>query len=286
MSTSTPQSRGARGLLRRAVLTGLGAVVGLLFLTPLLWAVSSSLRPGSEAFRYVNPLQWRTFVPEDPTLDNFARLGDTPLGPAIVNSLIVSGITVAVGLMICAMAAFGLSAIEFRGQKVVFTVVILSLLIPFDAIAIPLAGLFRDANLQNTFAGLILPGLGNGLAIFLLRQFFLAVPHELVDAGRVDGLGWWGIFYRIYLPLSKPALIGAGLTLFLFQWHAFVWPLLIGSDSDHTLGPIALANFTGRFSVDYGLLFAGAVVLIVIPLVIILSLQRYFIQSVSTSGIK
>jgi len=286
MTAGLPQSRGIAGFVRRSVLTVLGALVGLLFLAPLLWAVSSALRPGAEVFRYVNPLQWRTFFPEHPTLENFVRLADTPLGPAIVNSLIVSAVTVAVGLMICAMAAFALSAIEFRGQGVVFTIVILSLLIPFDAIAIPLANLFRDANLQNTFAGLILPGLGNGLAIFLLRQFFLAVPHELVDAGRVDGLGWWGIFYRIYLPLSKPALIGAGLTLFLFQWHAFVWPLLIGSDADHTLGPVALANFTGRFSVDYGLLFAGAVVLIVIPLAIILSLQRYFIQSVSTSGLK
>ena len=286
MTDFLPQPRGGAGVVRRLAITVIGIGVGLLFLAPLLWSLTSSLRPGSEVFRFVNPLQWRTFISENFTFDNYVRLADTPMGLAILNSLIVSVVTVVVGLVICALAAFGLSAIKFRGQGIVFSIVILSFLIPFDAIAIPLANLFRDANLQNTFVGLILPGLGNGLAIFLLRQFFLAVPYELVEAGRMDGLGWWGIFYRIYMPLARPAMIGAGLTLFLFQWHAFVWPLLIGSDSAHTLGSIALANFMGRFSVDYGLLFAGAIVLTVIPLIIILSLQRYFIQSVSTTGLK
>jgi putative chitobiose transport system permease protein len=268
------------------VLSVAGAIVGVIFLLPLLWAVTSSFRPSTEVFEYINPIQWETFISKNFTLSNYTGLLSTPLGPATLNSLYVSAVTVIVGLLICSSAAFGLSAIKFHGQAVVFSIVILSFLIPFDAIAIPLASLFREFNLQNTFAGLILPGLGNGLAIFLLRQFFLAIPTELVEAGRMDGLGWWGIYWRIYMPLSRPALIGAGLTLFLFQWQAYVWPLLIGTDSAHTLGPIALAFFQGQFSVNYGQLFAGAVILTVIPLIIILALQRYFIQSLSTSGIK
>jgi len=272
--------------VRTVLLSFLAAVVGLLFLAPLLWALTSSLRPGKEIFEFISPLQIQTFFSENFTFGNYVALLTTALGAATLNSLFVSVVTVILGLLICSTAAFGLSAIKFRGQGIVFSVIILSFLIPFDAIAIPLATLFREFNLQNTFTGLILPGLGNGLAIFLLRQFFLAIPTELVEAGRIDGLGWWGIYRRIYLPLSTPALIGAGLTLFLFQWQAFVWPLLIGTDAEHTLGPIALANFQGQFSVDYGLLFAGAIVLTVIPLAIILALQRYFIQSVSTSGLK
>ncbi|UFU05431.1 carbohydrate ABC transporter permease [Ruania halotolerans] len=271
---------------RRLPLTILAAAVGILFAIPLLWVLTNSLRPGAETFGTISPLGWETFLTLTPNVDNYTALAGTSLGRGILNSIIVSVATVAVGLVICAMAAFALAALPFRGRSAVFSVIVLSFLIPFDAIAIPLADVFRTWNLQNTFTGLILPGLGNGMAIFLLRQFFLAVPEDLAEAARLDGLGWWGIFSRIYAPLARPAMIGAALMLFLFQWQAYVWPLLIGTDSEHILGPVALANMQGQFSVDYGLMFAGAVVLIAVPLVIILTLQRYFIQSVTTSGLK
>ncbi|QOR71879.1 carbohydrate ABC transporter permease [Ruania alkalisoli] len=270
----------------RLPLTILAAAVGILCAIPLLWVLTNSLRPGAETFGTISPLSWETFLTLTPNVDNYAALAGTSLGRGILNSIIVSVATVAVGLVICAMAAFALAALPFRGRSAVFSVIVLSFLIPFDAIAIPLADVFRTWNLQNTFTGLILPGLGNGMAVFLLRQFFLAVPEDLAEAARLDGLGWWGIFSRIYAPLARPAMIGAALMLFLFQWQAYVWPLLIGTDSEHILGPVALANMQGQFSVDYGLMFAGAVVLIAVPLVIILTLQRYFIQSVTTSGLK
>lgn len=279
-----------RGISRPTVLflwtTLLAVTVGIAFFVPLWWSFINSLRPGSETFRYLNPLQWQTFFTLTPTLDNYVALLDSELGRAILNSLFVSLVTVVGGLAVCATAAFGLSAFRFRGRTALFSIVILSFLIPFDAIAIPLADMFRGWNLQNTFVGLILPGIGNGMAIFLLRTFFLAIPEELVEAGRLDGLGWWGIFTRIYLPLSRPALIGAGLMLFLFQWQAYVWPLLMGTDADHILGPVALSNLQGQFQVDYGVLFAASMVLVLIPLAIILGFQRYFIQSVSTTGLK
>jgi putative chitobiose transport system permease protein len=220
------------------------------------------------------------------TLSNYATLLGGGIGHATLNSLVVAAVTIVVGLIICSLAAFALAAIDFPGRNVVFVLVLVSFLVPFEAIAIPLANLFRDWSLANTYAGLILPGLGNGMAIFLLRTFFLAVPTELAEAGRMDGLGWWGIFTRIYLPLSRPALIGAGLTLFLFQWQSYVWPLLIGTDDQHTLAPIALSALEGQHSVDYGALFAGSIVLTVIPLIMIVSFQRYFVQSATTSGLK
>lgn len=285
-----PSAAPRRRLSHRAAVTVwttlLVAVVGLAFFLPLWWTFVNSLRPGAETFRYLAPLSWETFFTLTPTAGNYLALLDSDLGRAIGNSLLVSLITVAAGLAVCSTAAFGLSAFRFRGQGALFAVVILSFLIPFDAIAIPLASLFRDWNLQNTFLGLILPGIGNGMAIFLLRTFFLAIPEELVEAGRLDGLGWWGIFTRIYLPLSRPALIGAGLMLFLFQWQAYVWPLLMGTDREHILGPVALSNLQGQFQVDYGVLFAASMVLVVIPLAIILGFQRYFIQSVTTTGLK
>lgn len=273
-------------MTRRLVLSVAAAVIGLAFFIPLLWVLTGSLRPGNETFARLSPLSWDSFITLDPTLGNYSKLFTGDIGRATANSLLVSVITVVAGLAICSSAAFGLAAFRFRGQTAVFAVVVLSFLIPFDAIAIPLSDMFRDWNLTNTFTGLVLPGIGNGMAIFLLRQFFLAIPTELVEAGRLDGLGWFGVFTRIYLPLSRPALIGAGLTLFLFQWHSYVWPLLMGTDRDHILGPVALANLQGQNFVDYGVVFAGAVLLTLIPLAVILGFQRYFIQSVSSSGLK
>lgn len=283
---ASTRTRVAPQRLHAALLTALGVVVGLLFLLPLWWAFANSLRPGAETFRHINPLSWETFWPVAPQVENYTALLGSALGRGILNSLVVSVATVVIGLLICAMAAFGLSAVPFRGQSAVFSIVILSFLIPFDTIAIPLAQMFRGWDLQNTFTGLVLPGLGNGMAVFLLRTFFLSVPKELVEAGRLDGLGWWGTFRRIYLPLARPSLIGAGLILFLFQWQSYVWPLLMGTDADHVVGPVALANMQGQFNVDHGLMFAGSMVLILIPLGIIAGFQRYFVQSVTTTGIK
>ncbi|CAL9338141.1 carbohydrate ABC transporter permease [Streptomyces sp. enrichment culture] len=261
-------------------------VIGVLFALPLLWVLTGSLRPGSQVLGSLDELSWRSLIPTDATLHNYVTLFQGDFGRAVLNSVLVAAVTVALGLLVSASAAFGLSVFEFRGRGLVFAVILLSFMIPFDAIAIPLSSLFRDWNLQNTYAGLILPGIGNGLAIFLLRQFFLAVPRELVEAARIDGLSWWGVFTRIHLPLSRPALIGAGLTLFTFQWQAYMWPLLIGTEPAKQLGPIALGTLQGQMVVDYGQVFAAAVVLTVIPLVVLLRLQRHFTQSIASSGLK
>ena len=281
---STPRTR--RRIGRRTLGTVVAAVIGIAFAFPLLWVLTSSLRPGNDIFSYLSPLSIGSFLPIDPDGSSYVALVHSDFGRAIINSVVVSAITVVFGLLFSAMAAFGLSAVKFRGQGILFGVVVLSFLIPFDAISIPLADLFRTVHLQNTYLGLILPGIGNGLAIFLMRQFFLAVPGEIVEAARVDGLGWWGVFTRIYLPLSKPILVGAGMTLFLFQWQAYMWPLLIGTEPSKQLAPIALANMRGQFTVDFGQVFAGSLVLTVIPLVLILIFQRHYTQSLASTGSK
>jgi multiple sugar transport system permease protein/putative chitobiose transport system permease protein len=191
-----------------------------------------------------------------------------------------------IGLAICSTAAFALAVLDFPARTAIFGLMVVSFLVPFDAIAIPLTSIFRDAGLQNTYAALVLPGIGNGFAVFLLRGFFQNVPAELSEAARVDGLGWWGIFLRIYLPLSKPALIGAGLILFVFQWQSYLWPLLIAPDPQYRVAPVAIAQLAGEHGVDFGGIFAGAVVTAGIPLLVLLFFQRYFTQSLATSGLK
>lgn len=272
--------------LNSGILFIVAIATSLSFLTPLIWILTGSLRPGLETFSHLEPLNLSTFIEFRPIIQNYQSLIHGELGHAILNSLNAAVWAVAIGLIVSSMAAFGLSAIPFKGSGLVFAVVIVSLLIPFDAIAIPLAQLFRGWGLQDTVAGLVLPGIANGMAIFMLRSFFLGIPKELVEAARVDGLGWWGIFSKIYIPLSKAPLLGAGLMLFLFQWHAYVWPLLIGTSDNTLVGPIALANMKTQHSVDYGILFAGSIVLSIVPLLLILIGQKQFVQTNSTAGIK
>ncbi len=273
-----------RALLSRTILLAAALLAAGLAMFPLYWACMSALRPSDDIFRYLSPLGPWAFIPNRITPQNILGIWSSPFARAMLNSLLVTTLTVAGGLAICAMAAFALARLRIPFGGVIFSLVVVSFLIPFDAISIPLSALFRGLGLQNTYLGLILPGLGNGLAVFLLRQFFLAIPTELSEAARMDGLGWFGIFLRIYLPLSKPALVGAGLILFIFQWQAFLWPLLIAPDPSYKVAAVAIADFAGQFSTDYGMTFTAAVLVAAVPLVILILFQRSFSGSISATG--
>jgi putative chitobiose transport system permease protein len=283
---SRDRGNGAPGGVRRVVLTVLGALVAALFILPLWWTFVSALRPQAETFSTLSPVSVWTLLPRELTVDNFTALSHGHFWLAMVNSLVVTAVTIVLGLAISSSAAFALAVMEFPGRSVVFGVMVVSFLIPFDAIAIPLTGIFRDAGLQNTYLSLILPGVGNGFAVFLLRGFFQGIPKELAEAARLDGLGWWGIFTRIYLPLSRGALIGAGLILFVFQWQSYLWPLLIAPDPEKRVAPVAIAQFASEHGVDFGAIFAGSVVTALVPLLVLLFFQRYMTQSVSQTAVK
>ena len=258
--------------------------MALLFFVPLWWVVVSALRPSDAIFRYLSPLSVWSFWPKDITLDNTIGLWNGSFRRAITNSVVVAGVTVVIGLVICSTAAFALAVIDFPLRRAVFMIMVISFLIPFDAIAVPLFGIMRDMRLQNTYTGLILPGVGNGLAVFLLRQFFLGIPKELREAATVDGLSWFGIYWRIYLPLSGPAMVSAALILFIFQWQAYLWPLLIAPAPQYKVAAVAIAQFSGQYNVDFGLIFAAALFISLIPMVVLTALQRFYSASVASTG--
>jgi putative chitobiose transport system permease protein len=274
-------------LLRPRLLLSIAAAgVGLLFLLPVLWMLSSALRPESEIFAYLSPLSVHTILPKTWTVASFDAVLHAGLPRTIFNSMLVGLATALLGLFVSANAAFALAVLNMRFRRALFALVVVSFSVPFDILAIPLASNFRHWGLANSYAGLILPGLANGLAIFLLRQFFLGISVELKEAARIDGASWLRILWGIYLPLTRPALISAGVILFTFQWQAYLWPLLIATNPKIQLGPVYVAGLSNLYEVHFGQIFAACVLLCAIPTSLMLYLQRTFTQSVATSGIK
>jgi len=248
----------------------------MVFVLPVLWLLVGSLRPADEIFSSLSPLSWRILVPSQVTFENFAGLLLGPFGRALVVSLLVCLISVAVGTVLCALAAYAVAVLRFPGRGIVFAVIVVGFMIPFEAIAIPLSQLFTGWGLTNTIIGLVLPGIGNGLAVFNLRQHFLSIPASYREAAMIDGASEPRIFGSIYWPLGGGALVNSALLIFLGQWGSFLWPLLVVSDRSLQVAPVALSQAFGEHTSNFGQHFAGAVILSLIPAVLMFIMQRSF----------
>jgi len=267
--------------------TVLSAIIGALFIVPASWILLDSFRPNQEVLSSLTPLSWDLIIPSHLTLENYIDLlFQQGFGQSLLNSLIVCIASVVVGLAISSMAAYALAVLDFRGRGLVFAIIVISFMVPFEAIAIPLSQLFTTWGLANTLIGLILPGIGNGLAVFNLRQHFLGIPSSYREAAMLDGASEPRILFALYLRMSGSAITNSGLLIFLGQWTAFLWPLILISNSSEQLAPVSLANTFGEHGANYGENFAGAVLLALIPATTIFVLQRFFGRLSIASGEK
>jgi len=274
-------------ILLTVLLTVLAVLVAVAFILPGVWMLLGSLRPGNEVIESVSPLGWHTLFPTSWTLDNYnALFGELRFGRSMLNSLLVAFASVVLGLAISVPAAYAVSVLRFPGREAVFTVLVVGFMIPFEAIAIPLAQVFTDWHLNNSYLGLILPGIGNGLAIFNLRQSFRGVPRSLREAAFIDGASELRIMTEIYVPLSVTTLINSALLIFLAQWSSYLWPLLMISDEQRQVAPIAIARTYTDTGVNFGQMFGGTLLISVVPALLLLVGQRFFARSISTSGEK
>lgn len=258
--------------------------VGLIaVITPFIWMVLGSLK--SEGELRQSPPTW---LPESASFDNYTQLFERlSFGTYFANSVIVA-VAVTVGnLLFCSMLGYALAMLEFRGKKVLFTLVMATLMIPGVVTFVPLFVLVANAGLVDTLPGLILPFLVSPFGVFLMRQYMLGLPRDLLDAGRVDGAGELRIFAQIILPLTTPALATLGILTFLGSWNSFLWPLVVAQNEETYTLPVALALYSvGQNSTQYGLLLAGATVVVLPILVVFLVFQRRFIEGIATTGIK
>jgi ABC-type glycerol-3-phosphate transport system permease component len=265
------------GLLRHAALVLIAAVL----LLPIYWLVMSSFRPAEDIFRHAGQFSLQTLVPAQLTLENYRAILAAEFPRAVFNSLFVSATTVALGILVNSMAGFAFAVFEFRFKKPLFILVLLSFMMPFESIVIPLYTLMRWLGWVNTYAALIMPDVASGLVVFLFRQFFAGIPREVYEAARVDGASWWAIYLRMTMPLSGPTVATASLMMFIHQWDAFFWPLVAASTPDLVVVQVAIARNMTMEQANWGSLFASASTAVLIALVPFLLLQRYYIRVVA-----
>ena len=267
-------------LLRHGALVALSVV----FLLPWFWMISTSLKGMHEIM--VFPPVW---IPEMLHWENYARAMTTvPMGQYALNTLFYAGATTLGAVVSNSLAAYGFSRVRWPGRDLVFLLVISTMIIPFQVTMIPLYVVFSKLHWVNTYYPLILPAwLGNAFYIFLLRQFFMTIPHELSEAARIDGANEFGILWRVILPLARPALIVVGLFQFINAWTDFLGPLLYLTDQSRYTLSLGLANMQGAYGFsDFSAIMAASV-LTVLPIVVLFFLaQRVFVQGITLTGIK
>lgn len=282
-ATITRLRKWRRYLLLYALLIALAILVIL----PIAWIIASSFTTRETVWKNVLPFSWRAFFPTEPTFDAYHAIFEKDFGRALLNTFFLGAVTVILGIAVGAMSGFAFARLHFRGKNFLFALVIFSFMIPADLTVIPSFVLVRDLGWLNTWQGLIVPGLANGIIIFLFRQFFAEIPQDLIDAPRVDGATWLQVFLRIVLPISLPAVISAGVILFLGQWNNFFWPLLVAPTPELRVVQVAVSIIGVEQQVSlWEQMFASSTLAMLVPVLLILPFQRYYIGGILGSGLK
>lgn len=262
---------------------GLLGIVAIVMLFPLLWLLSTAFKsPSEDIFQFPPQL-----LPSQPTFNNFVRVWQTnPFGRYLFNSTLIAVITVGLNLLFCALAAYPLARLEFRGREIIFTAIVTTIMIPFQIVMIPLYILTVQMGMKNSYLGIIFPAIASAFGIFLLRQAFQGVPKELEEAARIDGCSELGIWWNIMIPAVRPALVTLAIFVFIGSWSDFLWPLIVIDRPEFYTLPLGVAMLAGTFSLDWRLIAAGSVISIAPILILFLFLQRYIVPTDAGSGVK
>jgi ABC-type glycerol-3-phosphate transport system permease component len=277
----------AKLIVKNSIIYLLLIFIAIITIFPLLWGVASSLRPDEELFQYIMPFSAKTFIPQKLTFYNYIRLfTEFNFIRPILNTLTVTFLTIFFGCIVNGVAAFSFAIFKFRFKNIIYAIVLLSFMIPFEAIAMPLYNVVNKFGWVDTLYGIIVPGIADGLVLFLFTQFFRDIPVSIIEAARGDGANWATIFLRIIMPSSVPVFITAGLMTFMNQWNSYLWPLLIARSRKIQMIQIALSSFRGERNTLWACLYAGSIISALIPLFLFLPFQKNFVQGIISSGVK
>jgi multiple sugar transport system permease protein len=254
----------------------------LIALVPFLYVISTSLKETRALFSY--PPHW---IPENPTTINYRNLiNEHPFLRWTFNSFFVASVVTVIKVVFDSMAGYAFAKMRFAGRDALFLLVLLTLMIPFSATLIPLYIIVRELHMTNSYWGLILPPLASPIGIFMMRQFIESLPSDLENAARLDGCSEFQIYRKVILPLIKPGLVVLGVFTFMNQWTSYLWPLVINTRQEMMTLTVGIQSLRSLFTVDWGILSAGAV-LSMLPLVLVfIFLQRFFIAGSIAGALK
>lgn len=258
-------------------------IMAALAIFPFLWMISTSLKGAEEAFAYPPSLIPKTF-----RWENYKKaLTDLPFDKAYFNSLKLAVINVTGQVITSAMAGYALGKLKFKGSNVVFGGFIAVMMVPYTVISIPLFLIFSELNLIDTHLAIILMTFAYmPMGVFLCRQFIMALPDELIEAAIIDGANYGSIFFRIIIPLIKPALASLGIFSFMWNWNSFYTPLIFLNSQDKFTVPLLLNMFKGKYTVDWSLIMAASTISIIPVLIVYLFAQKHIIEGITITGLK
>ena len=272
------QRRRMRKLIAFIVLS-LGAASMVI---PFLWMISTSLKTLREVFVFPP-----TFFGERLVWENYLRIADRfPFGRFFLNSTKITIIVVMVQLFTSSLAGFSFARLKFPFRDSIFALYLATLMVPYHVTLVPVFVIMRNLGWVDSHYSLIVPNLVSAYGTFLMRQFFLTLPEELVDAGKIDGCTPFGVFWRIFMPLCKPALATLGVFIFMWTWNDFVRPLIFINSIPKMTIPLGLSAMQGLYSTDWPVLMAGTFISLLPVWVVFVAAQEYFVQGVTMSGIK
>lgn len=256
--------------------------VAAVYLFPILWIIISSFKDGSELFRWP-PTLW----PEEPTLQNYIQAFQAGnFVRYFANSAFVTIAATIITVIINTMAGYAFAKYRFKGDTFLFVFFIATLMLPLEVLMIPIFQVIKEFHMYNSFWGLIIPPAATPAGVFLLRQYFLTVPKDLMEAARIDGASEVRIFVRLMLPAAKPAMSVLAIFSFLWRWNDYMWPLLVIRDTEKYTVQLALANFAGQYTVDWNSMLAMSVVTMIPVLILFLLFQKQFVKGMVTAGMK
>ena len=276
----TESDRGVKAFNRLAA-TCL-TLFGLIWLVPFVWAVITSLRPNNEI----------TANPTTPWSNNWnleayrSTLSTTPIGWWYLNSFIVSSLSVIFTVVVCSTIGFALAHLHFRGKPLVLGIILAGLMLPAEAMVLPQFIEFRALSLLGTYWALILPAVAAPIAVFVFYSFLRGIPVALIEAARLDGANWWRIYYQVCMPLCRPAVSAVAILTFVTSWNAFLWPLLVLTQTKSQTIPVGLSSLIGGSAIQFAETMASAVLGILPLLAVFLIFQRQIVQGIANTGIK
>ena len=223
----------------------------------------------------------------DKFTSNYRNLWKTvPYNRYFINSIFIATASTLLTLFFCSLGGYAFAKYQFRGQKILFGILLASMMVPFQVLLVPLFGLMYDIGWLNSYKAIVIPFSVGAFGVFLMRQFIVTIPSELLDAARIDGCSEFGIYYRIVLPIIKPALGALTIYSFLGSWNGYLWPLIILRDEVKYTLPIGLANLVGIYRQDYGMLMAGTLLSLMPIVILFLAMQREFVQGITLGSVK